>query len=141
MMEETNIKCVLCFLIIYDTYDNTKVCQWQRIIWCNLLNVKIKLYQEPITRSVHLHSIRDPTYAQVELIFRNDFCLNFCLHCSLYMTEIQKMVTKAKFHILLPFFSSIFSQAFFLFLHWFRPCTMRTAAETDVCGKQFSIWV
>ena len=30
-------------------------------------HVKIKLYQEPITRSVHLHCIRDPTYAQIEL--------------------------------------------------------------------------
>ena len=36
--------------------------------------------QEPTARSVHLHGIRDPTYAQIEL-FLDVFPANFCLHC------------------------------------------------------------
>ena len=45
-------------------------------------------HQEPITWSVHLHCIRDPAYAQIEL-FLDVFPVNFCLHCGLYMSEIN----------------------------------------------------
>ena len=44
--------------------------------------------------------------------------MNFCLHYSPYMTEIntEKMAPKAKSHILRPFSSTIF-----FFSHRFRP--------------------
>ena len=115
-MEETNIKCVLCFLIIYDTYDNTKVCQWQRIISCNLLNVKIKLYQEPITRSVHLHSIRDPTYAQVELFLEMIFAWTSVSTAVCIWRKSKKWWLKQS-----PTSFFHFSQAFFL-KHFFSFC-------------------
>ena len=69
--------------------------------------------QEPITRSVHLHCIRDPTCAQTELFLEMCFPQT-CLHCGPYMTEInaeknvgQSAKREAKSRILRPFSSTI----------------------------------
>ena len=67
--------------------------------------------QGPITRSVHLHCIRDPTYAQIEL-FLDVFPANFCLHCGPYMTEINAELNDDQSEV--PHPSSVFLNLFAL---------------------------
>ena len=99
-------------------------------------NIKLDLdtkHQEPITRSVHLHYICDPTYAQIELF------LDMCFPRTSVSTAVRiwpnstlkKVATKVKSCILRPFSSTIFVPFRLDFGH------MRTATETDVRGKQF----
>ena len=83
--------------------------------------------QELISRSVHLHCIRDPTYAQIELF------LEMCLHCGPYMTEINAENNGGQSEV--PHPSSVFLDHFLPFRVDFGH--IGTAAETDVRGKPF----
>ena len=61
--------------------------------------------QEPITRSVHLHCIHDPTYAHIELF------LEMCCPRAVRIwpkSTLKKMAAKAKSRILRPFSSTVF---------------------------------
>ena len=53
-------------------------------LWRESILSMLSLNQEPITWGVHLHCIRDPTYAQIQL-FLDVFPANFCS----YMPEIN----------------------------------------------------
>ena len=113
---------------------------WQSWLWqawwenqfCNEKD-RFWFFQEPITRSVHLHCIRDPTYAQTEVF------LEMCFPRTSVSTAVRIwpkstlkiMAAKAKSRILRPFSSTIFVPFRVDFGH------MWTAAETDVRGKQF----
>ena len=79
--------------------------------------------QEAITRSVHLHCIRDQTYAQIEL-FLDMFPANFCLHCGSYMTELN--VEKNGHQSEVPHPSSVFLNHFCPFPRWFQPYADRS---------------
>ena len=80
------------------------------------------IHRSSVTRSVHLHCIRNPTNSQIELFFRNVFPANFCLHCGPYMTQItlKNMATKARSAKRSPASFVRFPQPF-SFPRWFRP--------------------
>ena len=115
---------------------------WQSWLWqawwenqfCNEKD-RFWFFQEPITRSVHLHCIRDPTYAQTEVF------LEMCFPRTSVSTAVRiwpkstlkQMTAQARSEV--PHPSSVFLDYFSLSALEFSH--MRTAAETDVRGKQF----
>ena len=90
--------CPKCLLVLWMSKHE--------LIWYSVkvLGPECHKSQEPITRSVHLHCIREPTHAQTEL-FLDVFPANVCLCCGPHIPEItlKKMATKVKSCILHPF--------------------------------------
>ena len=81
------------------------------LIWYSVkvLGPECHKSQEPITRSIHLHCIREPTHAQTEL-FSDVFPANVCLHCGPHITEINTEKDGDQSEVLHP--SSVFLNRF-----------------------------
>ena len=88
--------------------------------------------QEPITGSVHLHCIRAPTYAQIDLFLDMCFPRTSVSTVARIRTEINAEKNGGQSEV--PHPSSVFLNHFFPFGVDFGH--MRTAAESDVRGKQ-----
>ena len=76
-----------------------------------------------ITRSVHLHCIREPNHAQTEL-FLDMFPANICLRCGPHITEINAEKSGDQSEV--PHPSSVFLDRFCPFPRWFRPYADRS---------------
>ena len=113
-----------CSYILFQFRNQTPTATARVAILCdsrfNIRRKSIKqdkswAHQLERTSTLYLWSNLCPDWA----IFRHVFPTNFCLHCGPYITEInaEKMATKVPFRV--------------------NSGHMRTAAETDVRGKQF----